>query len=72
MKFWKFGGQKYLPLSLVTDFLEIPTPKTEMDGSKVNTVYWPSCTDEMLKSISKYNEEDVRATIDLVVKLSKY
>jgi len=71
IKFWKFNGQRFASLSLITDFLKIESPKSDIDGSMVNPLFWKSSDKtEILERIGKYNEADVKATIDLVLKLA--
>lgn len=57
MDLWKFGDYKnYTSLKLLAKVLGIPSPKDDIDGSMVNTVYW---TDKNLDRISEYCQKDV-------------
>jgi len=41
MEMWRFGDHKnFTSLSLLAEVLGIPSPKSDMDGSKVADVYW--------------------------------
>ena len=57
MELWKFGDFKsYTSLKLLAKVLGIPSPKEDIDGSMVNTVYW---TDKDLGRIVEYCQKDV-------------
>lgn len=57
MELWKFGDYKsYTSLKLLAKVLGIPSPKDDIDGSMVNTVYW---TDKDLGRIVEYCQKDV-------------
>jgi uncharacterized protein YprB with RNaseH-like and TPR domain len=57
MELWKFGDFKsYTSLKLLAKVLGIPSPKDDIDGSMVNTVYW---TDKDLGRIVEYCQKDV-------------
>lgn len=61
---WKFGDYKhYTSLKLLTEILNIPSPKDDIDGSDVNKVYWE---DQDLSRIASYCEKDVLAVIQLL------
>ena len=63
MELWKFGDFKnYTSLDLLTYVFKIPTPKDDMDGSKVAKVFYE---DKNLDRIIHYCEKDVVATIQL-------
>ena len=63
MELWKFGDFKhYTSLDLLTYIFKIPTPKDDMDGSQVASVYYE---EEDLERIIHYCEKDVVATIQL-------
>tara|TARA_Y100000385_G_scaffold111739_1_gene115950 strand:- start:282 stop:1001 length:720 start_codon:yes stop_codon:yes gene_type:complete len=63
MELWKFGDFKhYTSLDLLTYIFEIPTPKEDMDGSQVASVFYE---DQDLDRIIHYCEKDVVATIQL-------
>jgi uncharacterized protein YprB with RNaseH-like and TPR domain len=63
MDLWKFGDFKhYTSLDLLTYIFNIPTPKDDMDGSQVASVFYE---EEDLDRIIHYCEKDVVATIQL-------
>ena len=64
MELWKFGDYKnYTSLNLLTAIFDIPTPKDDIDGSMVGSVYWK---DNALDRISTYCQKDVVATAQLL------
>jgi uncharacterized protein YprB with RNaseH-like and TPR domain len=66
MELWKFGDYKhYTSLDLITTLLNIPTPKDDIDGSMVATVYWK---DKDISRIMEYCEKDVIALIQVFLK----
>lgn len=57
MKLWKFGDYKhYTSLNLLAAVLGIPTPKDDIDGSQVASVYYE---EKDLERIKIYCEKDV-------------
>lgn len=63
MELWKFGDYKhYTSLDLLTYIFKIPTPKDDIDGSQVHSVYW---SDGDLPRIVKYCQKDVVAIVNL-------
>ena len=57
MELWKFGDYKhYTSLNLLAAVLGIPTPKDDIDGSQVASVYYE---DHDLERIKTYCEKDV-------------
>ncbi len=57
MELWKFGDYKsYVSLELLAHSFGIPTPKDDIDGSQVSTIYY---IDKDLERIVKYCEKDV-------------
>jgi len=59
MDLWKFGDYKnYTSLDLLTSVLGIPTPKDDIDGSMVASVYYD---ENDIKRIVYYCEKDVLA-----------
>jgi hypothetical protein len=59
LELWKFGDFKsYTPLNLLTHVLGIPSPKDDIDGSQVWSVYW---IEKDLDRIMRYCEKDVEA-----------
>ncbi len=66
MELWKFGDFKnYTSLNLLSHLFNIPSPKNDIDGSKVASVYWE---DHDLERISKYCQNDVLAVVQLFLK----
>ena len=66
LQLWKFGDYKhYTSLSLLCELFNIPTPKDDMDGSQVATVYWE---ENDLDRIIKYCEKDTLAVANLLLK----
>jgi predicted PolB exonuclease-like 3'-5' exonuclease len=68
MELWKFGDFKsYTSLDLLTAVLGIPSPKSDMDGSDVSRVFYE---EKDLSRLKKYCEEDVVATIQVMMKFA--
>jgi predicted PolB exonuclease-like 3'-5' exonuclease len=66
MDLWKFGDYKhYTSLELLTYVFDIPTPKDDIDGSQVASVFYE---EKDLDRIIKYCEKDVIATIQLMLR----
>ena len=66
MELWKFGDFKnYTSLNLLTAVFDIPTPKDDIDGSKVYSVY---SEENDLQRIMEYCQKDVVALIQLMRK----
>jgi DNA polymerase elongation subunit (family B) len=64
MELWKFGDYKnYTSLNLLTAIFNIPTPKDDIDGSMVGSVYWK---ENQLERICTYCQKDVVATAQLL------
>ncbi|RLD37570.1 MAG: 3'-5' exonuclease [Bacteroidetes bacterium] len=64
MELWKFGDYKhYTSLDLLTAIFNIPSPKSDINGSQVNEVYWK---DGDVKRIAKYCQNDVLAIAQLL------
>jgi 3'-5' exonuclease len=64
MEMWKFGDYKnYTSLELLTSIFEIPTPKDDIDGSMVRTVYYE---EKDLERIVSYCQKDVLAIAQLM------
>lgn len=65
MELWRFGDYKnYTSLDLLTTVLNIPSPKTNMDGSHVGEYYYKY---NNLESIKNYCEQDVLAIAQLML-----
>jgi len=66
MELWRFGDYKhYTSLKLLTHVFDIPSPKDDIDGSQVATVYW---RDKDLPRIVRYCEKDVLAIAQLMLR----
>jgi predicted PolB exonuclease-like 3'-5' exonuclease len=69
MEFWKFGDHKhYCSLELLTAIFQIPTPKDDIDGSQVASVYY---RDGDLPRIVAYCEKDVLAVAQLFLRYNQ-
>jgi predicted PolB exonuclease-like 3'-5' exonuclease len=63
---WKFGDYKhYTSLQLLTNILDIPSPKDDIDGSQVAEVYYK---EKDLQRIVKYCEKDTIAVAQLLLR----
>jgi 3'-5' exonuclease len=70
MELWKFGDYKHFTsLDLLAAIFNIPSSKTDMDGSQVNTVYYKQ---NDLEKISSYCRRDVVVLAQLFLKLRGY
>jgi len=64
MEMWKFGDYKnFTSLTLLATIFGIPTPKDDIDGSMVGSVYW---IDNQLDRICVYCQKDVVTTAQLL------
>ncbi len=67
LEMWKFGDFKhYTSLNLLTNILEIASPKEDIDGSQVANVYYQ---DKDLDRIAKYCENDTLAVAQVYLRL---
>jgi len=67
LELWKFGDYKhYTSLDLLAAIFNIPSSKSDIDGSKVNEVYY---RDKDLKKISEYCANDVIVVAQLFLKM---
>lgn len=67
MELWKFGDYKHFtPLTLLAAIFGIPSPKSDIDGSMVSSVYWK---DKDLARIAAYCLQDVYTTAKVFLKL---
>lgn len=65
MNLWKFGDYKhYTPLELLATLFEIPTPKNEIDGSMVPSLYWQ---ENKLNDIVNYCNKDVVTVANILL-----
>ncbi len=68
MDLWKFGNyRKYTSLDLLTAVFDIPTPKDDIDGSEVASVYYEEGN---LERIKNYCQKDVVATIQVYLRFN--
>ena len=68
LELWKFGDYKhYTSLSLLTEILNIPSPKEDIDGSQVANVYYQ---EKNIKRIVTYCEKDTIAVAQLLLRFS--
>jgi hypothetical protein len=67
MEMWKFGDYKnFTSLNLLAHSLGIPTPKDDIDGSKVGEVYWK---EKNLQRIVSYCQKDVVTVAQVYLRL---
>jgi 3'-5' exonuclease len=67
LELWKFGDHKhYTSLDLLASIFDIPSSKTDMDGSQVNGVYYQ---EKNLEKIKDYCVNDVIVLTQLFLKL---
>ncbi|MBT8385369.1 MAG: 3'-5' exonuclease [Bacteroidia bacterium] len=68
MDLWKFGDYKhYTSLNLLTHILGIPSPKQDIDGSQVASVYYK---EKNIDKIVKYCERDTIAVAQLLLRFN--
>ena len=66
LELWKFGDYKhYTSLDLLSSIFKIPSPKSDIDGSKVAGIYWKESD---LSRIVEYCQNDVIAIAQLVMR----
>ena len=66
MELWRFGDYKsYTSLKLLTHIFGIPSPKDDIDGSQVASVFWQ---EKDLPRIVRYCEKDVLAIAQLLLR----
>ena len=66
MELWKFGDYKHFTsLNLLAALFEIPTPKDDIDGSRVAEVYYK---EKDLQRIRKYCEKDTLTVAQLLLR----
>ena len=67
MELWKFGDRKnYTSLDLLAAIFDIPSSKSDIDGSQVSQVYYDG---NGLERIAEYCARDVVVTAQLLLKL---
>ena len=68
MELWKFGDFKhYSSLQLLTTILGIPSPKDDIDGSEVASVYYK---EKNLARIVRYCEKDTISVAQLLMRFN--
>ncbi|MCI4667879.1 MAG: 3'-5' exonuclease [Bacteroidia bacterium] len=68
MELWKFGDYKaYTSLNLLSAVLGIPSPKDDIDGSQVRSVFWEERDHERIRV---YCEKDVLTTAQVLLRMS--
>lgn len=66
LQLWRFGDYKnYTSLNLLAACLGIPSPKEDIDGSKVGDVYWQ---ENNLSRIVEYCQRDVVTVAQILLK----
>lgn len=66
MELWKFGDYKnFVSLDLLADIFGIPSPKDDMNGSQVYSVYYQ---DQNLDRIVEYCQKDVLTLMQLFLR----
>ncbi|SRR5690554_126845 len=69
LELWKFGDYKhYTSLKLLTNILNIPSPKDDIDGSQVAEVYY---VEKDIDRIIRYCEKDVIAVAQVLLRLKR-
>lgn len=68
MELWKFGDRKnFTSLDLLAALFDIPSSKSDIDGSMVNHAYY---IEKDLEKIAKYCKQDVVVTAQLYLKFN--
>lgn len=69
---WKFGDYKhYTSLHLLASVLNVPSPKTELDGSMIAPLFWeenPIQQELNMLKIIEYCGRDVIATMNIILR----
>lgn len=66
LEMWKFGDRKnFTSLDLLAALFDIPSSKSDIDGSMVNHAYY---VDKELEKIARYCKQDVVVTAQLFLK----
>ena len=67
MELWKFGDTKnFTSLKLLAQVLDIPSPKDDIDGSMVHTVYW---VEKNIDRIVTYCQKDVLTLVNVYLRM---
>jgi DNA polymerase elongation subunit (family B) len=70
LELWRFGDYKsYISLDLLATILQVPTSKSDIDGSQVAEVYWK---EKDLPRIASYCLKDVYTTTLVFLKLKDW
>ncbi len=68
MDMWRFGDYKnYTSLPLLAGTLDIPTPKDDIDGSQVGTVFWE---EKNVDRIVTYCQKDVITVVQIMMRFA--
>lgn len=68
LELWRFGDHKnFTSLALLAEVLGIPTPKDDLDGSRVGPTYWQ---EHDLRRISTYCLKDVYTSCRVYLRLT--
>ncbi len=68
LNWWKFGDNKnYISLHLLANVLGIPSSKSDIDGSKVQDVYYQ---EKNLERIVAYCQKDVVLTANIILRFN--
>ena len=68
LRLWKFGDFKhYSSLQLLTTILGIPSPKDDIDGSEVTSVYYK---EKNLDRIVRYCEKDTISVAQVLMRFN--
>jgi len=66
LSWWKFGDNKnYVSLHLLANVLDIPSSKSDIDGSRVQDVYYK---EKDLPRIVSYCQRDVVVTANIILR----
>lgn len=68
MQIWRFGDYRnFTSLELLTTALGVPSPKSEMDGSRVGELFWRKEYDPIVR----YNQQDIIAVANVLQRINK-
>ena len=68
LHWWKFGDMKnYISLDLLAGVMNVPTSKTDIDGSMVQDVYYK---ENNLQRIVEYCQRDVEVVANLLLRFN--
>ncbi len=66
LNWWKFGDNKnFISLNLLANVLNVPTSKTDIDGSMVQQVYYE---ENNLQRIVEYCQRDIVTTANIILR----